>query len=193
VKLPYPVFTVLYNGREEQPDKVTRKLSDAFEDVSDMLGGELKSLAGHGVPLDLTVTFFNINKGHNGELIKKSSVLAGYVEFTDRVRRYVAEGRDLPEAVTKTVRECMSEHILEEYLKRHGSEVNNMLITEWDTNIAIEVAREEGLEDGIEQGKLEMVMDMLAEDEPVEKIAKYAKLPIERIQSLKAGLARTAV
>ena len=200
VKLPYPVFIVLYNGTAEQPDKATMKLSEAFEDVSDMLGDELKSLIGNAVPLDLTVTVFNINKGHNVELIKKSQILSGYVEITDRIRRYVTQGRDLSEAVKKAVRECMSEHILEEYLKQHGSEVNNMLITEWDTNVAIEVAREEGLEDGIEQErlkieqeKLEIVMDMLAAGEPIEKIAKYTKLPVERIESLKAELIQAAV
>ena len=114
------------------------KLSEAFENVSALLSDDLKQLVGDAVPLDLTVTQFNINKGHNEELIKNNKILAGYIEITARIRRYISEGLELPDAVTRAIRECMSEHILEEYLKKHGSEVNNMLIHEWDTNVAIE-------------------------------------------------------
>ena len=152
VKMPYPLFVVLYNGTAETPDRVTMKLSEAFEDVSALLGSELKQLLGD-TPLDLTVTVFNINKGHNKELISKSGILGGYVEFTDRVRKYVDSGLDRSKAITKCVRECIDEGILAEYLEKHGSEVCNMLIQEWDTQLAIQVRAEEAWKKGIAEGE----------------------------------------
>jgi hypothetical protein len=37
---------------------------------------------------------------------------------------------------------------LREYLKKHGSEVVNMLLTEWNMEDALRVRAEEGREDG---------------------------------------------
>ena len=47
---------------------------------------------------------------------------------------------------------CREHDILKEFLETHSSEVFNMLITEWNTEDAIAVAREEGLEEGLERG-----------------------------------------
>jgi len=71
---------MLYNGKEECPDKVTMKLTDAFVDAGENAGG-LASMMDGGVPLELTVTIININKGRNRELIEKSEVLCDYIEF----------------------------------------------------------------------------------------------------------------
>ena len=37
-KIPAPEFIVLYNGKDPYPDRGTLRLSDAFKDVSDLLG-----------------------------------------------------------------------------------------------------------------------------------------------------------
>ncbi|MDR0852799.1 MAG: Rpn family recombination-promoting nuclease/putative transposase, partial [Clostridiales Family XIII bacterium] len=52
-KIPRPEFIVLYNGTTPIDDKETLRLSDAFEE------GEAKG------QLELTVTMYNINPGHN--------------------------------------------------------------------------------------------------------------------------------
>jgi predicted transposase YdaD len=53
--------------------------------------------------------------------------------------------------------------------------------------------REEGLEQGLEQGRdnrnVEMALDMLADNEPVEKIVKYSHLPESKVLELKKSLA----
>ena len=49
--------------------------------------------------------------------------------------------------------------------------------------------REEGLEQGLEQGRdnrnVEMALDMLADNEPIEKIVKYSHLPESKVLELK--------
>jgi len=49
----------------------------------------------------------------------------------------------LADAITAAVRSCMERKILVSFLKRHGSEVLNMLFTEWNLEDAIAVRCEE--------------------------------------------------
>ncbi|MDR1764831.1 MAG: hypothetical protein LBR77_01765 [Lachnospiraceae bacterium] len=152
MKIPKPQFFVLYNGKEECDDIQTMKLSDAFESIApgEVFGAEIS--------LELTLTVLNINKGHNTELIGKSDILSGYVEFSDRVTCYQEEGSELPEAITRAVRECIDEGILKDYLLKHGSEVHNMLIQEWNTETFAEVRAKEAAH----QNSLENARRMLA-------------------------------
>jgi hypothetical protein len=75
VKLPRPEFIVLYNGGAGYPDKTTLRLSDAFERVE----------GNAAVNLDLAVKVYNIGKGRNDEMVRKSGPLSGYVDSKRRV------------------------------------------------------------------------------------------------------------
>jgi hypothetical protein len=57
----------------------------------------------------------------------------------------------LPEAVKLAVRSCISKNFLVSFLKEHASEVENMLLTEWNMADALDVRYEEGHEDGREE------------------------------------------
>ncbi|MCH5249721.1 MAG: hypothetical protein J1E98_07300 [Lachnospiraceae bacterium] len=58
IKIPAPRFVVLYNGTEEQPERQILRLSDSYEKKQ-------------GTPeLELTVVVYNINWGHNKELLE---------------------------------------------------------------------------------------------------------------------------
>jgi hypothetical protein len=135
VKIPRPEFIVLYNGREEAPDRWEERLSDAFMEAT----GEEKP------SLDLTVTVYNINKGRNRELLGRSEHLAGYAEFVARVREN-EKAMPLADAVADAIRGCVRQGILADFLGEHGSEVMNMLLEEWSLDEAKEVWREEGFE-----------------------------------------------
>jgi predicted transposase/invertase (TIGR01784 family) len=103
-------------------------------------------------------------------------------------------GKD--EAVKAAVRECVKKGILADFLREHGSEVENMLLTEWNWDDALEVWRKEGWEDGMEigmergmekgkrEGKLEIALNMKNFKIPPEEIAKYTGLPPEKIAEL---------
>jgi hypothetical protein len=56
------------------------------------------------------------------------------------------------EAIEAAIKSCVERDILVYFLEKHGSEVLNMLFTEWNQDDALAVAREEALEDGIEKG-----------------------------------------
>ena len=54
--------------------------------------------------------------------------------------------------------------------------------------------REEGLEQGLEQGRdnrnVEMALDMLADNKPIEDIVKYSHLSESKVLELKMSLAK---
>jgi hypothetical protein len=155
IKFPRPVFIVLYNGKANCPDRRTMRLSDAFEKVDGF----------EDVKLELIVEFWNINKGHNEDLVKKCEPLAGYVEFVHIVRKKETELRKekpetdrkaiLEEAIAYGITYCKEHNILRKFFEELSMEEQNMLATEWDWNEAVRVSREEGWEDGREKGREE--------------------------------------
>jgi hypothetical protein len=58
----------------------------------------------------------------------------------------------------------------------------------WAAGLVIharEKALAEGEAKGLTQGRVEMALDMLADNEPIEKIVKYSHLPMEKVLELK--------
>ncbi|MDR1726410.1 MAG: hypothetical protein LBT74_00530 [Acidobacteriota bacterium] len=102
--------------------------------------------------LELKVRVYNINKGYNTEAVSRSRDLADYVEFVSEVRGNEVAGMPLREAAAKAVRDCVARGVLSGYLREHGTEVVNMLLTEWDWDRARQVWREEEFAAGVEQG-----------------------------------------
>jgi len=134
IEIPAPEFIVLYNGKEEFPDFKEFKLSDSYK-IKD------------GNPnLELIAKVYNINKGRNADIINRSQSLKGYSELVAEVNKN-RETMKLADAITAAVRSCMERKILVSFLKRHGSEVFNMLFTEWNLEDAIAVRCEEVRED----------------------------------------------
>jgi hypothetical protein len=158
VKIPRPEFIVLYNGPEEAPDYWEQRLQDAFLDAED----------DRTIPLDLTVKVYNINKGRNGALLRRSEHLAGYAEFVAKVREN-RSAMPLDEAVRGAIRYCVNSHILAEFLEEHGSEALNMLLEEWNLDEAKEVWREEALEEGMERGR-EQFLELINQGYSIEQL-----------------------
>jgi hypothetical protein len=146
--IPRPECFVLYNGLAEYPDETRLALSDAFAD--------LKDLGFTGPPdLELIVRVININKGHNGELVRRCKTLNGYSEFIAMARECEKKLGSREEGVKAAVKHCISRGILKDFLELHSSEVYNMLFTEWNWDDALAVRFEEGLEEGKEEGREE--------------------------------------
>jgi hypothetical protein len=143
IKIPRPEFIVLYNGTDPYPDTDTLRLSDLYED--DVLG--------KGINLELEAALFNINAGHNAEMLGKCAELEGYSQFVARERDFEAEGMSRREAITRAVKYCVGHGILKEFLLKHGSEVTNMLLDEWNWDDALDVSFEEGVEVGERRGE----------------------------------------
>ena len=118
-KLPAPVFMVFYNGTEEMEERTELRLSQAYEHFE-------------GEPnLELKVMVLNINAGHNEELMKQCRMLKEYAQYVARVRGY-AGSMKLEEAVRRAIRECITEGILTDFLRKNRAEVEMVSILEYD-------------------------------------------------------------
>jgi hypothetical protein len=82
------------------------------------------------------------------DILRKCGILREYSQFIDTVRKYSKE----ESSIKKAIRECIDQGILAEYLKRKGSEVENMLIAEYSYEEDIQVKQQEARQQGIQQG-----------------------------------------
>ncbi len=121
--------------------------------------------------LELTVKMININLPVNHKILRECMPLYEYSWFMQKIRTYLEKEKSRDEAVTLAIRDCIQEGIFADFVKKHGSEVENMLFTQFNMEDALAVRYEEGVEDGIERGKTEAILDLLEELGPVpEKI-----------------------
>jgi len=167
VKIPVPEFIVLYNGKDEFPDFKEMRLSDSFEVRSE------------DCFLELVAKVYNVNKGRNVEMANKSPTLNGYEIFIAEIKENMKKV-SLSEAIRLAIKTCMKKNILLSFLREHGSEVENMLLTEWNMDEAIAVAKEEAWEDCTIQN----AKNMLADGIELARVARITKLPEEQIMTL---------
>jgi hypothetical protein len=71
------------------------------------------------------VNVYNINKGRNPGIEARSPVLSAYARLVYEARR----NEDAGIAVRQAVRLCIKEGVLADFFKKHGSEVESMLLT----------------------------------------------------------------
>ena len=136
VKIPTPEFYVFYNGEKEQPLERVLSLSDAFMNPARENSVELK------------VKVININSDKAHEILDKCGILKEYSQFISTVRKYSEE----ESAIKKAIKECIEKGILADYLKRKGSEVENMLIAEYSYEEDMQVKLQEGIWQGRREG-----------------------------------------
>jgi len=150
IKIPRPEFIVLYNGIENYPDYSELKLSDAFMDIK---GIKLKGV--EKLPLELIAQVYNINQGHNPEILKRCETLANYSKFVDKLQEFQKKGIKLEESIRPVIEYCIKNNIMKKYLQEHGSEVINMIFGdgEYDRDMDIAVNRREAWEEGHEEGR----------------------------------------
>ncbi len=92
IKLPPPTFIIFYNGLDPQPERRYFRLSEAFEIPDD------------SPALEVVVLQLNINEGYNEELKRKCPTLCQYMQYVDKVRRYLKE-MSLEDAVVTAIDE----------------------------------------------------------------------------------------
>ena len=151
-KIPTPAFVVFYNGNAASPEKEIFRLSSAFVDAADKDLGFL----------ELEVPVYNINKGMNEELFKKSGKLKQYAEFTAKLKEFIMVCEDYSQAVRQTVNHCITNGILADFFKEQGGKIVSILATEYDFEADKRVCIEERLEGvAINLLKLGMSVDVV--------------------------------
>ena len=129
-KLPFPQHIVFYNGSKDEPDRQILRLSDLFKKPS----------------ADLTPCL-------NQELMEKCRRLKEYSLFIDTVRRNLASGLPLEQAVSKSVDECIQEDILKDILTAQKAEVIQVVLETFDQEKYEKAMKQEGYEDGYNDGR----------------------------------------
>ena len=207
VKLPVPEFYVFYNGKDDYPVESVMKLSDAFMQLDDELKNQLENA---NYPLEISVKVININVDKENPILKRCEALKEYSEFIEQVRFNIENA--VPEPFTTAIKEAIKKGFLSDYLNRKSTEVQNMLLAEYDydTDIAVQrkeafddgfsageergisIGRNEGISIGLSQGisqgaqqaKLETAKSMKSENMPVNTIARFTGLSVEEIEKL---------
>jgi predicted transposase/invertase (TIGR01784 family) len=77
---------------------------------------------------------------------------------------------------------------MKDYLENNASEVENMLLTEFNMDVAKRVWREEGVEEGIEKGIEKTAKAALVKGLSVNDVAEITGLDEERVKNLKNGI-----
>ena len=158
--LPSPTFVVFYNGKQKMEEEGELRLSDAFVKKQE------------NPNLEVIVKVKNINMGNSQELFEKCKPMRDYMIFVDKVRKYSQE-QTLEDAVEQTIRECMEEDVMADFLKRNRAEVVKMCLYEYDEEKQREFDREEGKQEllreqvqkNLEKGySKEMIADFLGID-----------------------------
>ena len=139
IKIPAPRFVVLYNGTDEQPEYQILKLSDSYEKKQE------------NPELELTVVVYNINWGHNEELLEACQLLKEYAQFVNQVREYAGEA-SIKEAVEKAVDYCIENNILADFLSKYRMEAVDMCIFEFNEEKFLKSEREWSYNNGYEAG-----------------------------------------
>jgi hypothetical protein len=143
IPIDTPHFVVFYNGKEERPEKEILRLSDSF------------SLPTDTPELELICTVYNINKGKNQNLLQKCKVLREYMYFVDEVRKNIASGMELEQAIPDAIEECIRQHVLEEFLRSRKMEVMKAMTLDYTWERREELIRKEEWEDGRLEGRKE--------------------------------------
>ena len=186
VKLPIPEFYVFYNGKDDYPTESIMKLSDAFIQFDG--DSELKN------QLEISVKVININVDKENPILKRCEALKEYSEFIEQVRSNIEN--NVPEPFTSAIKEAIKKGFLSDYLNRKSTEVQNMLLAEYDYDTDIAVQRKEAFNDGFSAGEergislgtyqkaVETAKKFLSMGLSVEQVADGTGLSIEEIEKL---------
>jgi hypothetical protein len=135
--------------------------------------------------VELKVRVININYGVS-EFTTGSNILGQYSRFIETVKYYQKTKEAAP--IRRAINECKEKEILKDFLTKHGSEVENMLLKEWKWEEALNTREQEGREEGREEGKeiatLRMVKNLLdvLDDETISKKSGYT---IEKVAKIR--------
>ena len=119
--------------------------------------------------MELLVKVYNINPGHNPQILEKSNTLSGYSIFINKIRENLLDNKTLDESLKIAVKYCIDNNVLKNFLEAHSSEVTNMLITEWNWDEALDVRYEEGFEQG-EKNRDQYILSLLDQGLSIEEL-----------------------
>ncbi len=158
ITLPTPKCVVFYNGEAEENEQYEIRLSEAFANK------EVEADA------ELVVHVYNVNAGHNEDLMNKCKTLYGYSILMDKITRY-KNTMSLKASIETAIEECIDENILRGYLMKHRNEVLGSLLTDFDKKKYERTIYEDGVLAGTEKGIAIGTEQKSSED--IDKLIRY--------------------
>ncbi|RGG64012.1 hypothetical protein DWW96_09965 [Eubacterium sp. AF17-7] len=169
IKLPTPQYVVFYNGLEKRPEKEILRLSDSF--IMPCSEGEY----------EWTATVYNINDGHNKDLMNKCKILQEYATMVAKIREFRQKGCELDMAIEEAIEYCLLHDVLKDFLLENKSEVADMLRMEYDEARTMNHLKEDYYEEGVKDGetigamkaKISLICRNLSAGITAEQIAEF--------------------
>ena len=174
VKLPVPEFYVFYNGKDDYPTESVMKLSDAFMQLDSKLKNQFENA---NYPLEISVKVININVDKENPILKHCETLKQYSEFIEQVRSNIENA--VSEPLTTAIKQAIKKGFLSDYLNRKSTEVQNMLLAEYDYDTDIAVQRKEAFDDGFSAGEARGIS--IGRNEGISLGAQQAKLETAKV------------
>ena len=147
--------------------------------------------------IELVVNFINLNYNKDNEILQKSPSLLGYSKLLYYIKKESKEnGGDLKKAIDASVKQCMDEGLIEDFLRKHSREVTGMLFNEITVEEFAEIRAREAYEDGEKAGyyegeaagaaqkQREIAKSMKAKSIPNADIAEITGLSAEEVEAL---------
>ena len=105
--------------------------------------------------LELVCRVYNINKGHNKELLERCKWLSDYMTFVDKVREcHKNHGDDrLIEDIIEAIDYCINNGILRESFETRKTEVLRMTKVDYTFERRMKLNYDEGRDDGMKLGE----------------------------------------
>lgn len=105
--------------------------------------------------IEIICKVYNINPENNQTLKKKSTVLEGYTYFVEKVRENQRQEMNLEEAVDSAIKDCIDNHVLEDFFKNRRDEVKKMTHLDYTWEKRERLIRMEEYADGKAEGMRE--------------------------------------
>ena len=173
-----PKLVVFYNGNEEIPDVSEQHLSDSFINKNACSD------------LEVTAHIYNINIGHNRELISRCRKLYEYCTFIDRVKKIMntKDTDNVNQLLNQVIDECIADGILADILTEERNRVMTTILAQFNAEKYIEYEREYSYSEGLEQGRTEATNDsirhMLDSGKTPSEIADFCGYDINEILAI---------
>lgn len=105
--------------------------------------------------LELVCRVYNINKGHNKELLERCKWLSDYMTFVDKVREcHKNHGDDrLIEDIMEAIGYCINNGILREFFETRKTEVLRMTKVDYTFERRMKLNYDEGRDDRMKLGE----------------------------------------
>lgn len=138
LSLPVPKLVVFYNGTKYVEDDIILKLSDSFPEGSES-------------DIEAKVRMINVNYGRSKQTLDACKPLYEYSWLIQTIRDYKKTIKEIEKAVDKAITDMPDDYILKQFLVTHRTEVNGMLVTEYNEEETMELFKEDGRKEGREK------------------------------------------